>query len=412
MKFITNSIQPCAARIGTLMEFERIPDVSFETPLVLIYTKSGCVPHLTKDVFKMVTSNQHMLSVSLASTISIVESVKDTNTNLANFICMKEYINFLTIHDTAQPTPSGFQKLDSISLWARNGRQVLTADKYMDIIETFKPDFYVALCDGDTNIDSKKKRTKKAAQRSKTLFEQCLARHTKSKILESVGILGAIEGGYDIETRTMSINDLKDKPIIGYVIDGLHNNGPNVQNISLEQIKEIMKHTASLLPIEKLKVSLGCWNPLTVLDLIELGVDIFDTSYPYIAVENSEGLTFLCDHSTCNNVAHVIGLAEKSFCDRYEDDFSPICSHCECLACKNHTRAYLHHLHNTKEMLCAVLLMIHNIHHYLEFFKAIRENIRNNTFDQYKKTITLKFPKRNVVGTNSTDVEDVKSTDT
>lgn len=56
---------------------------------------------------------------------------------------------------------------------------------------------------------------------------------------------------------------------------------------------------------------MGCWNPITVIDFIELGVDIFDTSYPYVAAENSEALTFLCDHSACNNDAHVISFAEK-----------------------------------------------------------------------------------------------------
>ncbi|XP_076170159.1 queuine tRNA-ribosyltransferase accessory subunit 2 [Ptiloglossa arizonensis] len=391
MKFLTNSIKSCVARIGTLVEFERIPNVSFETPLVLIYTRGGSVPHLTKDIFKTVTSNPHLLSVPLASTMLMFESIKDTNINLANFVGMKEYINFLTIHDPAHITPSGFQRLDSVSIWVKNMRHVLTANKYMDIVETFKPDFYVALCDGDTNINSSKKRATKAVHRSETLFEQCLSRHLTSKILKSVAMLGAIEGGYDIEARTSSINYLKDKPVIGYVIDGLHNNGPDVKNISLEQFKQVVEHSISLLPIEKLKVSMGCWNPITVIDFIELGVDIFDTSYPYVAAENSEALTFLCDHSACNNDAHVISFAEK----RYEDDFSPICCHCECLACKNHTRAYLHHLYNTKEMLHKVLLMIHNIHQYLEFFKAIRKNISNGTLGQYKKAINLKFLKNN-----------------
>lgn len=39
MKFTTNSIKSCAARIGLLTEFERIPNNTFETPLVLVYTK-------------------------------------------------------------------------------------------------------------------------------------------------------------------------------------------------------------------------------------------------------------------------------------------------------------------------------------------------------------------------------------
>lgn len=47
------------------------------------------------------------------------------------------------------------------------------------------------------------------------------------------------------------------------------------------------------------------------------------------------------------------------FLYRYKDDFSPICKKCECLTCQNHTRAYLHHLHHTKEMLGLILLMMY-----------------------------------------------------
>ncbi|XP_054013474.1 queuine tRNA-ribosyltransferase accessory subunit 2 [Hylaeus anthracinus] len=392
MKFFTKSVKSCTARVGTLSEFERIPNSSFETPLALIYTRGGCVPHLTKEVLNMITTNSLLLSVPLSNSVLMTEAMKNTNTNFAKFVGMEEHINLLTIHDPAQLTPSGFRKLDSISLWTRSGRQVLTSNKYMDIVEAFKPDLYVALCDGDTNVDSSRKRALNSVRLNKTLFEQCFSRHSASENLKSVGILAAIEGGYDIEARTSSVDDLKDKPVMGYVIDGLHNNGPSVQNISLEQVKQVVEHTVNLLPVDKPKVSMGCWNPLMVLEFVELGVDVFDTSYPYVATENSEAFTFLCDHTDCNNVGHVISLAEK----RYKDEFSPICSQCECLACKNHTRAYLHHLYNTKEMLHTVLLMIHNVHQYLKFFQDIRENIRTGTLDRYKKIISLKFLKHNV----------------
>lgn len=113
----------------------------------------------------------------------------------------------------------------------------------MDIVEAFKPDLYIALCDGDTNIDSSKKRVTKAVKRSKTLFDQCLTRHSISEALKTAGILAAVEGGYDIEGRTASADYLKDKPVVGYVIDGLHNNGSTVKNITSEQVKDIVKHT-------------------------------------------------------------------------------------------------------------------------------------------------------------------------
>ncbi|CAK9797919.1 Queuine tRNA-ribosyltransferase accessory subunit 2 [Anthophora quadrimaculata] len=393
MKFTTNSIKSCAARVGILSEFGRIPNSNFETPLVLVYTKGGSVPHLTKDVFKMVTTDPQVLSVSLSSTLSMVESVQYSNSNFANFVGMKEYINFLTVNDPSYTTPSSHYHHQCVPVWTRRGKFSLTADQYMDVIEAFKPDMYVAICDGGTNICSSRKRTTKAVQRSMALFEQCYIRHCASKNLKSSEILGVVVGGYDIEARTTSINYLQNKSLIGYVIDGLHNNGLDVKDIPSEQIKEVLEHTINLLPAEKLKVSMGCWNPLTVLDLIELGIDVFDTSYPYVVTESLHALTFLCDHDSCKNVGHAISLEEK----RYMEDFSPICSHCECLACKNHTKAYLHHLCTTKELLCTVLLMIHNMHQYLEFFKIIRESIKSNTLEDCKRKINLKFKEENVI---------------
>ncbi|KAI4482365.1 hypothetical protein M0804_008916 [Polistes exclamans] len=387
MKFILDSLTYCAPRIGTLKEFERLPNAIFETPLLLIYTKRGSVPHLTKDVFKTVTKQQHLLSISLPSTLKMEESIKKLNISFAEFVSMKEYINFLSIQDPTETTPLEFQQANSISVWSREGKSLFTADKYMDLVESFEPDLYVALCDG--NKHDSEKRILKAMGRSKILTEQCLRRHAASNKLKSKSILGAVEGGYDLQIRKESIEYLKDKPIAGFVIDGLHQNGPGVKDIQWKQIRNVIEHTINLLPADKLRVSLGCWNPLVTLELINLGIDIFDSSYPYIITECSEALTFLCDHDSCKNTSHVLKISEKS----YKDDFSPICEHCECLTCKNHTRAYLHHLHITKELLGMVLLMIHNMHHYIEFFKAIRQSIKDDKLNQFREKINFKFSK-------------------
>lgn len=389
MKFILNSLTTGIPRTGILKGFERFPDAAFETPLLLMYTKRGSVPHLTKDVLQMVTDERHMLFVSLPSTIRMEEVIKSVDVTFAEFVSMKEHLNFLSIQDPAEKTPSGYQQGDSISVWSRTGRISLNANKYMNLIETFQPDLYLALCDGNTDINSTNKHVVKSLNRSKTLFQQCLNRHISSDKLKSKGILGVVEGGYDLKYREESINYLKNKPVAGYVIDGLHNNGLDVRDIQWEQIKDVIQHTINLLPADKLRVSLGCWHPLVTLELINSGIDIFDSTYSYLATERSEALLFMCDHDCCKNMGHTLMIGEK----RYADDFSPLCQHCDCLSCKNHTRAYLHHLHVAKELLEMVLLMIHNVHCYLQFFKAIRENIKNSTFDQFQEKIRSKFSK-------------------
>ncbi|GBG79549.1 hypothetical protein CBR_g29696 [Chara braunii] len=67
----------------------------------------------------------------------------------------------------------------------------------------------------------------------------------------------------------------------------------------------------------------------------------------------------------------------------YRLDGRPILAGCECFSCRNHSRAYIHHLLNTSEMLAQVLLDIHNIHHYLRFFRATRRAISEMRFSEY-----------------------------
>ncbi|XP_023287735.1 queuine tRNA-ribosyltransferase accessory subunit 2 isoform X2 [Orussus abietinus] len=398
MKFLPESAIHCKARLGTLMSLDRSPNVNLQTPLLLLYTKRGSIPHLTKDVLKKVTTDQHLLSISLPTTIIMSESVKQVN-SFSEFVGLKEYSTFLSIQDPAYTTQSGGQIKNSVSIWSKSGRYTLTPDKYMDIVEAYKPDLYVALCDGDTNSTSSSKRISKAVERSKMFLEQCLQRHNSSEVLKSKSILGAVEGGYNLNAREASIKHLENKPLTGFIIDGLHNNGPDVQNIMIKEVKDVIQYTIDRLPSDKLRVSMGSWNPTTVLDLIELGVDVFDSSYPYLMTESFQALIFMCDHHHISNgiSKHTISVAEK----RYADDFSPICNSCECLTCRNHSRAYINHLCHTKELLCMVLLMIHNLHQYLRFFEAIRDHLKQGTFTEFQEKIRSRFlpnPENQLVG--------------
>jgi len=72
---------------------------------------------------------------------------------------------------------------------------------------------------------------------------------------------------------------------------------------------------------------------------------------------------------------------------RYRDDFRPLVEGCGCYCCKNHQRAYLHHLLVTNELLAGVLLMIHNTSHYQSFFGALREALASDKLDLLKKRV-------------------------
>lgn len=150
---------------------------------------------------------------------------------------------FLTIQDPAVYTQPGHQQKSFITVWSRNGRFSIGVDRYMEIAEIFKPDMYVTLCDGDTDKESAPKRLSKALERSKDQFEKCLQKHQESSILKNKGFLGAIEGGYDLQAREKSIKYMENTPILGYLIDGLHRNGPETINIDTDEIRPVVEHS-------------------------------------------------------------------------------------------------------------------------------------------------------------------------
>lgn len=246
------------------------------------------------------------------------------------------------------------------------------------MIETFKPDIYFTLSDGDTNISSPKKRISKAVDRTIQFFDLCIQRHKKSEVLKNKLLLAGIAGGYSLLEREKCIAKLlKDdyKEIVGgYLIDGIHNNGPELELLNFEEIRPVIEHTIELLPKEKIRAVHGCWNPLAIMDMVMLGIDIFDSSFPYIVTERSAALTFNCLPNSEIKEKFEINLRDAS----HSSSFEPLYSNCECLACRKHTRAYIYHLLNVQELLGTVLLTIHNLHHYLSFFKHIRNAIQND----------------------------------
>jgi queuine tRNA-ribosyltransferase len=67
---------------------------------------------------------------------------------------------------------------------------------------------------------------------------------------------------------------------------------------------------------------------------------------------------------------------------RYRDDTGPLDPACSCYACRNFSRAYLHHLQRVNEILGARLATIHNLHYYLELMASLRAAIEGGTLPQ------------------------------
>ena len=122
---------------------------------------------------------------------------------------------------------------------------------------------------------------------------------------------------------------------------------------------------------------MGVGSPGAILDAVERGIDMFDCVLP----------TRIARHGTAMTTYGRLILKNKEF----EHDFSPLDPKCDCYACKNYTKAYIHHLIKADEILGYRLLSMHNIRFLNRLTEDIREAIKNDTFMELKEKVYREY---------------------
>lgn len=393
MKFVIEHLSKNSGRLGQLVQQET--GKKFKTPVLIQVTKGGSIPYLTREVFDHVCQEPQMLQMSLATMDHMKEALthfKGGGGSLTEFVGYKDYPTFLTIRDPCELIPSGYNDKDMVPLFTRRGKESLTAQKFIALVDAFKPDIYQGLNDADTNWDSSKKRVQKSVDRTDAFMDYCYEQHSNSETLKKSCLFAPIVGGYNTFNRSQSIKHAKANGASlcgGFIFEGFHNYGLSASEVSSEQIVPIITHCLKELQNDKPLMLPGAYTPFVMLNLIQLGVDIFDSSYAYCAAINFKALSFNFNLNT----KAAGSISETPFIDITDDclkeDFTPLLKNCSCLACQKHTRAYIHHLYKTSELLGPILLMMHNLHHLMQFFTNIHCCIANDNLNDLIELIKL-----------------------
>ncbi|XP_031815546.1 queuine tRNA-ribosyltransferase accessory subunit 2 isoform X2 [Sarcophilus harrisii] len=324
---------------------------------------------------------------------------------------MPESVFYCSLHDPVNTCPPGYVTNKSVSVWGVGGRLEMTAAKFMTIQQALQPDWFQCLSDGEALCGEvfSAKRARKSVDRSLAFLDECLKLQEQSEVLRSCVMIGVIEGGDIREERLRSARETAKRPVGGFLLDGFHGDA-----MTKETKLQLMSSVTAELPEDKPRLIFGIGQPDEVLECIEAGVDLFESFFPYQVTERGCALTFSFDYQPNpedtvlqqngkkkeggDNRDHIdkvttikcipetafeINLKEK----KYRDDFGPLVEGCSCYCCKNHSRAYVHHLLVTNELLAGVLLMMHNFQHYFGFFCAIREALRKDRLGQLKELI-------------------------
>ncbi len=178
-------------------------------------------------------------------------------------------------------------------------------------------------------------------------------------------LFGIVQGGMHYDLRARSVNDLCSIGFDGYALGGLS------VGEEKEQMYGVMECCSTLLPQDSPRYIMGIGSPEDLVEAVWHGYDMFDCVMPTRNARN--GMLFTSQGRV--NIKSKI----------YEEDAGPLDPACSCKVCKNYSRAYLRHLYRSGEILSSQLNTYHNLHFYLDLMRRIREAIRNNAFDEFRR---------------------------
>jgi queuine tRNA-ribosyltransferase len=191
-------------------------------------------------------------------------------------------------------------------------------------------------------------RLERAVERTRRWAERCLAAHSRS----DQALFGIVQGGVDLELRRRSARDIAVLGFSGFAIGGVS------VGETPQEMRDVVAVTAPLLPEDRPRYLMGVGEPRDIVDMVVLGIDLFDCVIPTRHARNAELFTR----------SGVVKIRNR----QYEEAFRPVEEGCGCYTCRHFTLAYLRHLYTRKEMLAATLGTIHN----LAFFHRLCADLR------------------------------------
>ena len=246
------------------------------------------------------------------------------------------------------------------------GMRRLDAEKSMQIQHgigadiTFAFDELTTLYhDYEYQVESLKRRTHPWAIRS-------LAEHQRLNKERShrppQALFGVVQGANHEDLRRECARFLGKMDFDGYGLGGA---------LEKSRIGEIVGWMCDELPEDKPRHMLGISEPDDIFACIENGADTFDCVSPARVGRNGA----LYTRQGRINIRRA----------EFKEDFRPFDETCDCYTCKHYSRAYLHHLFRTGELLSNTLATIHNERFIVRLVDDIRESIKAGTFDVFKQ---------------------------
>ena len=177
-------------------------------------------------------------------------------------------------------------------------------------------------------------------------------------------LFGIQQGGLEYDLRAESAEILQSIEFEGYAIGGL------AVGEGQEAMFQVLDFAPDMLPADKPRYLMGVGKPSDIVGAVKRGVDMMDCVLPSRSGRTGQAFT----HRGVVNIKNA----------RHQNDPRPLDPLCQCPACQNYSRAYLHHVFKSQEIISSMLITWHNLHYYQDLMERMRKAISNKSFPEFE----------------------------
>ena len=177
-------------------------------------------------------------------------------------------------------------------------------------------------------------------------------------------LFGIQQGGLEPDLREESAKALIEIGFDGYAVGGL------AVGEGQEAMFGCLDHAPDTLPVDKPRYLMGVGKPDDIVGAVKRGIDMMDCVLPTRSGRTGQAFTR----------RGVVNIKNA----RHADDPRPLDEHCSCPACTGYSRAYLHHVFRSHEMISGMLLTWHNLQYFQDLMDGMRKAIAEGRFEAWE----------------------------
>lgn len=358
----------CRARLGIV----HLPHGDVETPAFMPVGTNGTVKGIYHDTvkkigYKLILANTY--HIYLRPGLEVLEEYG----GLHNFSSWDG--NILTDSGGFQVfSLSGLRKIkeDGVTFQSHidGSRHIFTPEKVVNIQRVIGSD--IAMClDVCTPPKIEYREAKEAWRITKAWAERSLEERKRLGESFKGNLFGIVQGNFYEDLRRESALTLSEMDFPGIAIGGLS------VGESWREFRDMLAYTSLFITEEKPRYVMGIGSPDYILYCVENGIDLFDCVLATRIARN--GAVFTDDG--------LLTLKKAV----YRTDKGPLQEGCQCTACREYSRGYMHHLIKCNEMLGGMLATEHNLQYLYDFVERIKTAIREDRFEEFKRSYLRRY---------------------